>query len=1245
MALKDIELSLMAFPQRWNGPSGTLSLNLLLFPLGDPTAPLGTGPHFAGTMVPLVVNFVTGLGALPTTSTAPSQATPFIATPPVAPSIYQLVTNGITVKPGVLTTLPKATPRILKSLPASYTSAFAFNGPTSSDVSVGDGYGCALRDQAPKEIQKPPLKDKPFPPDNSIYWGQILSYALRQPVLAQAMGLIYSTSISLPTTMVADGGFLWITLDGSSPNNPWVADWKASPSKVASYAARIPALKPGDNRPVFAAVLLPMDPSSPNGDAQLDAEEYDDGFAQIVHCNQPQTIDAATLDPNQIAPATDVGIQLGWDDETVTKWLNNQIGLLHDRVGGKSTIQAAPLGVQGYRVDVQQVPGPAVWNSLCVVNGSLSFSSIPNVPPALTSISGELWLSPAPVRPATANNETNEAAAWLPLYFAQWTGASLVVADPVVGLLAFGAQNANAPSPPPLPSPPSGNLNPDLSAAPTLRYGQTYQFRVRLVDLTGGGPLSMDSAIHPGPAPTTQLTFKRYVAPKALEVVASPPWFEANPPKPPTPPSIDQRRITTLAVQRPRIGYPQAIFAGVDPSTFTFANVGVLIEQAWSSGRAINVPDPDVDRFEVRVEAKIPVGDTGDDGVYRVVYSYEVRFPTNSADPTVTLMFDYVDGVNDIANVSAPAEGATTVPIPTSRTVRVRLIPKCGQKSIPYYGSDAAMVGPSSDYVVRKYAETEDAIFPDNPEVQLQAFYFQAGNNIPQLLAQQISLRQDGLAFSGQPGVRTVFGGSGTLRHSVSPDGGVISFSNQTELLGHWIAVLSLDLQRDWTWAGFGRTALTFRRDDENIGTVLLPATLGPGAIGFPGQTPNRSLTRIVFFDALDPQPTPGKFPRELNAVYTVKASFMSAPTQQYPFKITLPITTPPVQTPKIVSTGIAESPYRHSPTYSQTSLRDRYLWVEFDSEIKDTADDTYFGRVLAYGPDPLLAAKLLPQPKSEAGAMLKESSEPSLPIDPEPLRRIFSGQSRDQAGLNAMTQMTPAQLVGVGASRRFYLLPLPPTLTAEDLRLFGFWTYEFRVGHAKMWSTAQGRFGRALRVTGLQHPPPHLICSLQRDKEQIAVSAAYAVTVYKGDRLYDLQAGDPQTSIWFLLYAQVLQADGASYRNVLLDRRQGHPAPQPKQSGAALNAQHGANLGPIATTDFVQKDVEARLAVIRLPATAALSVLAVEVLPGPVPIPSSGVFAPGAAPAGPSEDPLGLGLGTRRILRTSPLTAVPAIC
>jgi hypothetical protein len=447
---------------------------------------------------------------------------------------------------------------------------------------------------------------------------------------------------------------------------------------------------------------------------------------------------------------------------------------------------------------------------------------------------------------------------------------------------------------------------------------------------------------------------------------------------------------------------------------------------------------------------------------------------------------------------------------------------------------------------------------------------------------------------------------------------------------------------------------------------------------------PDRTTSRLVFFDALKPDPAVGSFPAPLNPQYRVVASFQSAPPVQASYSsLVLPIATPPSQTPRIVSTGIAESPYKASPDYSQSFLRDRYLWIEFDQPIADP-DDVYFGRVLAYGPDPLLAARLLP-PTELPGAV-----EPPLGIDPEPIRSIFATQASDESGLDAMTPLTPALASG-GPDGVHFILPLPEGISQEALELFGFWTYEFRVGHAREWSTAQGRYGRPLRITGIQHPAPHLICSPNRTKQQLFVSAPYATTVLNGVRVYDLQRGDPQTVIWFMLYAQVLQADGASFRNILLTHQQGTllpdsppilvniptglgnlPSAHSEQhiasvviatsaatvhlssvvTAKASPGKHSVNREPRAFTVFSQKSVNGFLTALSLPLNSPVSVLAVELLPGPLHLRSTrdsaetavatGAAAPGGAGA---EDPMGTQLGLRRILRTSPLTQVPAIC
>jgi len=103
--------------------------------------------------------------------------------------------------------------------------------------------------------------------------------------------------------------------------------------------------------------------------------------------------------------------------------------------------------------------------------------------------------------------------------------------------------------------------------------------------------------------------------------------------------------------------------------------------------------------------------------------------------------------------------------------------------------------------------------------------------------------------------------------------------------------------------------------------------------------------------------------------------------------------------------------------------------------------------------------------------------------------------------------------------------------------------TYEFRYGHTdKIWSTAQRPVWTGLRVAGLQHPAPTLTCMLNRDERAISVNAPYATAVFNGK---NVTASPPRTSIWALLYAQVKQADGLDYRNILLNERELAPLPR----------------------------------------------------------------------------------------------------
>jgi hypothetical protein len=364
----------------------------------------------------------------------------------------------------------------------------------------------------------------------------------------------------------------------------------------------------------------------------------------------------------------------------------------------------------------------------------------------------------------------------------------------------------------------------------------------------------------------------------------------------------------------------------------------------------------------------------------------------------------------------------------------------------------------------------------------------------------------------------------------------------------------------------------------------------------------------LIFLDAVDPKPAAGAFPAELDLTYTVTPVFATVPAQQDPplkLPLVLPIAANPLQTPQLVSAGLALTPYTPAADYSATAPRKRALWFEFTEPPADP-EDIYFARVLSYAPDQMLTGAPFAGP-----AGIDPPPEPPLPVDPELIRTIVPGQSDDKAGLTAMQPMIAS------SSPVHFMLPLPTGLAVDAPELFGMFTYEFRVGHLQDWSTAQGRFGPPLRVTGVQHPAPPLLSTVSSQAASIAVAAPYATPVFAGRNLLPAV---PHTQIWVLLYAQVTQADRASQRNVLLDRR--------LLIREGLRTQPGLPLG-MAGTLWERTEVEAILASLALPAGAPLSVLAVEMLPDI-----------GAVP-----DPLGASLGQVRILRASPLTAVPAIC
>jgi hypothetical protein len=365
MALTDLKLSLLAFPQKWE--PNLLRLNLLVLPNGDPLAPLiPAQPRFAGTALHLEAVLVIGLDTLPAPSSPSTQNVPLVVTPPSdALSLFQKfqVDQNPTSPP--LQKLDGV--RILKSLPDSYTSSFAFEQPRTPFANPAEDFGCSVRAQNPGKPDKPPTPQ-------TWSWGKFISFALRQPRFAQELGLIYELTLPMDTAWVKNGGWIYFRVDASNPANPYV---NAPTDTLKSYAARLPVLA-GTRRPLFAATLFPVVDAIPNesdyDDVQIEAGTYDDGFAKIVHVHQPISTDAAVGDRNRVKPGTDAGIQIGWDDEQVTIWHNRSLKTALSMQTSVTDAIESPLGVLGYCVDVREAGDPD-WHSLCQGSATITYGS------------------------------------------------------------------------------------------------------------------------------------------------------------------------------------------------------------------------------------------------------------------------------------------------------------------------------------------------------------------------------------------------------------------------------------------------------------------------------------------------------------------------------------------------------------------------------------------------------------------------------------------------------------------------------------------------------------------------------------------------------------------------------------------------------------------------------------------------------------------------------------------------------
>ncbi|MFL6083688.1 MAG: hypothetical protein ACJ74F_10860, partial [Mycobacterium sp.] len=827
-----------------------------------------------------------------------------------------------------------------------------------------------------------------------------------------------------------------------------------------------------------------------------------------------------------------------------------------------------------------------------------------------------------------------------------------------------------------------------------LRYGHTYQLRVRLTDPTGGGPLPSDEPINAGPSTKTSVGFVRHVVPERVSL--------ENLPTFPEQPSGSLFTDDVLKITRPVLGYPAVVFTGkyADPVPLLQA----ASDDAVGKG-SFGIPDPDVTRVRIVVEVQALRMDnllsSNKREPYAELYSTEREFDAAmdstlevplTFDDAAVLRFGVPGDLGDLGVTQAEIDARNDLPLPTARLIRLTIIALADADAT--YFAEGANVGKPLQIQVRRESIDETAMFaaatpasmiralwlqPDLPpsnDGTIGSLFFQRGADaspgIVQRLAAEVDVDAKGLTLVGRRGERIVFGAARGIRHTMAPDNSSLTLAAKDDLVNQWIVALALQLDRDWTWDGLqpiGFDVFRTRRFkgggdvDDNGGNPTGQWEVVTTASQLAIDQADRTHTRLVFLDAVEPKSAdPNAFPDVIGLDYRVEPRFAAPPDEADPaleLELELPVTTAPAQVPRIVSAGLALSPYSRNDTYSETGARRRFLWLEL-SEAPLDPNDEIFIRMLGYAPDPLLSDH-----RFETFVPPEESP---LPIDPELVRVISPGMADDHAGLGAMTR-----LVASDDSPTHYLIPLPPGLTVDSPELFGLFTYELRVGHADIWSTAQGRFGRPLRSTGVQHPAPTLFCTTQRTRDELIVEAPFAKAVLNGK---NITADPPRTQLWVLLYAQVRQADGADWRNILLDDRrlrlQRRLRPSARETFLATVTLPGAFQNQDApargATAWRQDDIERLLLGLGLPADAPLSVLCVEMMPTSASLRTqqssfreSTVNATELASAmvaqrggtrqaveATAEDegrPLSDELGHHRILRTSPLVPAPPIC
>ena len=694
MAAVPPKLTLATYLQRWNADTNVLSVNLLVMPTGSPLEPLGTGlpvpdpgPAFASCNLVFKAFISKNWQQFPGFSDVDASEILSPAMPANRQTLFSELATQFKITKSEVVPVRKAEFMVRKHLMSTYTKSFAFVECKTKLASTDDTYACLLK-CPPKKPGPPKVKD------DSVSWAEAMSFALRQPLLAREMGIVYNLEVPVkPANLLKSGGWLFFGLDASSD----YGSLTNTAGFLKVFGTRIPALT--TSRQLFTPVLFPVvddptvTPLPGNFDeAFLEVSRFNDGFAKIVHCGQASYRNHLQEEGNGPAPIREEGVQLAWDDEDILIAQNRQMGVDPDTM----TVPAeAPMGVVGYRIDVRP-EGETDWHTLSqVATAQFLFAGI--------DYGSVQWELRTDVFPSTIQENF-----WLPSYFTRWKGGSLVVTDPDDMLLMMGRERSK----------PLYYRSKDANEV-SLLYGGKYEFRVRMVDATNGGPVLDDQRILPGESPISRVHFKRFVPPGPVY------WPERDP-------NPQDATLTQYTITRPRLDLPQALYT-------QYPNVRAILLAVMKGNKGLaaadvvdpSIPDIDAPTLSIKVLVKTPDFDPHplprDHEGYIEWYSTTRRFPDDLDQPyKLNLEFEDCALLSDIelsSQLAAKPQGA--LQIPSARDVKIELR-AVGDEKYDYFGNERARLGAVSIIKLHKVANSEaDFLLPQTPQDIIRSVYLQ----------------------------------------------------------------------------------------------------------------------------------------------------------------------------------------------------------------------------------------------------------------------------------------------------------------------------------------------------------------------------------------------------------------------------------------------------------------------------------------------------------------------------------------